>query len=141
MRYAYPVILEPQPEGGYTVTFVDLPGATEGDTEAEALANAADALITALSGYVEEGKPLPCPSAASGRPLVTVTALEAAKLALHDAIVDTGTSNIALARQLGVSETAVRRLRNPFHRSHIGSVEAALQVLGQRLVVEAAKVA
>lgn len=141
MRYAYPAILEPQPEGGYTVTFADLPGATEGDTDAEAMANAADALITALSGYVEEGKLLPRPSAARGRPLVTVTALEAAKLALHDAMVAAKVSNVALARQLGVSEMAVRRLRDPLHRSHIGSVEAALQMLGQRLIVEVARVA
>ena len=52
-----------------------------------------------------------------------------------------GVSNVELARRLGLEEKAVRRLRDPLHRSHIGAVEAALRVLGQRLVVDVAKVA
>ena len=46
-----------------------------------------------------------------------------------------GTSNAALARQLGTVEGAVRRLIDLDHRSHIGHVETALHALGQRLVV------
>jgi len=40
----------------------------------------------------------------------------------------------ALARRLGLSEGAVRKLLDPDHRSHIGQVEKALKVLGQSLV-------
>ena len=68
--------------------------------------------------------------------MVSVTALESAKLALHDAMLDAGTSNVELGRQLMMDEKAVRRLRDPLHRSHIGAVEAALRVLGKRLAVE-----
>jgi antitoxin HicB len=47
MRYAYPFDMEPQPEGGFTVTFPDVPEAiTEGDTAAEARERAEDALVT-----------------------------------------------------------------------------------------------
>jgi antitoxin HicB len=138
MRYAYPVDIMEAPEG-VTVTFPDVPEAiTCGDTTTEALAQAQDALVSALSFYVDDGKELPRPSAARGRPMVAVTILEAAKLALHDAMINAKVSNVDLGRKLGLDEKAVRRLRDPLHRSHVGQVEAALHELGRRveLVVE-----
>jgi predicted RNase H-like HicB family nuclease len=54
MRYAYPYELLPQPEGGFTVSFPDVPEAiTQGDNEQEAVTMAEDALVTALSFYTE----------------------------------------------------------------------------------------
>ena len=142
MRYAYPFDMEPQPEGGFTVTFPDVPEAiTEGDTAAEAQDRAEDALVTPLSFYTDAGKPLPVPSAVEGRPIAIVPPLVAAKLALHDAMLVAGLSNVELARRLDLDEKAVRRLCDPLHRSHIGQVAAALRQLGKRLdvtVVEAA---
>jgi antitoxin HicB len=142
MRYAYPYIVEPQPEGGWTVTFPDVPEAiTQGDTEEEVAAMAEDALVTALSFYTDDGQPLPRPSAAQNRRVAIVPSLVAAKLALHDAMLAAGISNVVLGRRLGLEDKAVRRLRDPLHRSHIGAVEAALRVLGQRLVVDVANAA
>jgi antitoxin HicB len=135
MRYAYPVEVEEAPDG-VTVTCADVPEmVTDGKTRAEALERAADALVTALSFYVDDGRSLPRPSPARGRPVVTVTALETAKLALHDAMISAGLSNVQLGRRLGMDEKAVRRLRDPLHRSHIGAVEAALRALGKRVEV------
>ncbi len=55
-----PLVLDPQPEGGYTVTSPHLPELiTEGDTIAEALANAEDAFAVVLEIYEDEGRPLP----------------------------------------------------------------------------------
>ena len=52
-----PLSLEPQPEGGYTVTSPLLPELiTEGDTVAEALANAEDAFAVVLEIYEDEGR-------------------------------------------------------------------------------------
>src|SRR5271169_5854256 len=141
MRYAYPYELLPQPEGGFTVAFPDVPEAiTQGDTEEEAATMAEDALVTALSFYTEHAEPLPRPSAAHSRPLAYVPALVAAKLALHDAMIAAGVSNVALARQLGTDEKTVRRLRDPLHQSRINQIDAALRVLGKRvgIVIEAA---
>lgn len=133
MRYLYPAEVV-QATDGVTVTFPDVPEAIAmGNTVPEALIQARDALISALSFYVEEGQPLPRPSAAVGRPLLGVSILDAAKLALHDAMVSGGVTNVELARRLDLDEKAVRRLRDPLHRSHIGQVEAALEVLGRRL--------
>jgi antitoxin HicB len=142
MRYAYPYKLEPQPEGGFTVTFPDVPEAiTQGDTEAEAHAAAEDALIAALSFYVDSGEALPVPSAAKGRKLAYLPSLAAAKLALHSAMIAGNVSNVALGRMIGADEKTVRRLRDPLRRCHIDGVEAALRALGQRLVVDTARAA
>jgi len=141
MRYAYPYELTSQPEGGFTVTFPDVPEAiTQGDDEKEAAAMAEDALVTALSFYTDHAEGLPHPSPAHGRPLAYVPPLVAAKLALHDAMLTAGVSNVALARQLGTNEKTVRRLRDPLHQSRINQVDTALRVLGKRMgiVIEAA---
>jgi len=55
-----PLILEPQPEGGYTVTSPPLPELiTEGDTIAECLANAEDAFTAVVEIYEDRGRALP----------------------------------------------------------------------------------
>jgi antitoxin HicB len=141
MRYAYPYELAAQPEGGFTVTFPDLPEAvTQGEDEDEAAAMAEDALVTALSFYTDNAERQPHPSAARGRPVAYVPPLVAAKLALHDAMLAAGVSNVALARRLGTDEKTVRRLRDPLHQSRINQIDAALRLLGKRIaiVVEAA---
>jgi antitoxin HicB len=134
MRYAYPANLKWEPDGSaVTVTFDDLPGATFGATEGEALGRAEDLLESALSFYTDDAAITPKPTPANGRPLVYPRPLVAAKLALHDAMIAAGVSNVALTRRLGLDEKQVRRLRDPLHRSHIGAIEAALRVLGKRL--------
>ncbi len=55
-----PVLLEPQPEGGYTVTSPLLPELiTEGDTISEALANVEDAFAAVVEVYKDMSRPLP----------------------------------------------------------------------------------
>jgi len=136
VRYAYPYAKEPQPEGGFTVTFPDVPEAiTEGDTSGEARARAEDALVTALSFCTDNARPLPTPSPVRGRPVALVPPLVAAMLALHDAMLAAQISNVELGRRLDLEEKAVRRLRDPLHRSHIGQIETALRLLGRRLEI------
>ena len=60
MQYKIPLILTPQPEGGYTVTSPLLPElVTEGDTVEEALANVRDALAAVIETYDDLGRRLP----------------------------------------------------------------------------------
>lgn len=47
-----------------------------------------------------------------------------------------GLTKVGLARLMGLSEGAVRKLPNPNHRSHVRQVEHALRKVGRRLVVE-----
>lgn len=63
MLYKLPLVLSPQPEGGFTVTSPLLPELiTEGDTVSEALANAQDALAAVIETYEDLGRPLPASS-------------------------------------------------------------------------------
>jgi len=59
MFYKIPLILTPQPEGGYTVTSPLLPElVTEGDSLDEALENVKDALAAVIEIYQDLGRSL-----------------------------------------------------------------------------------
>lgn len=136
MRFIYPYDLMAQPEGGFTVTFPDVPEAiTQGETEEEAAEMAEDALVAALSFYTDKAEPLPHPSPAHGRRTARAPPLVAAKLILHEAMLTAGVSNVELARRLGVDEKIVRRLRDPLYKSRIDRVDKALRSLGKRIEV------
>ncbi len=58
--YKIPLVLTPQPEGGYTVTSPALPElVTEGDTLEEAVDHVQDALHAVLEAYDDMHKPIP----------------------------------------------------------------------------------
>ena len=140
MQYVYPCNLTPDSEEGegYAVTFPDVPKVITGArTKEKSLVLAENALAVALGAYVENREDIPIPSTAvDGQVLVALPSIVAAKLALYTAMRRQGMTNVApLAERLGLSESAVRRLIDPHHRSHISSVEAALRAVGRGLVV------
>ena len=60
MLYKVPLVLTPQPEGGFTVTSPLLPElVTEGDTVDAALENVRDALAAVIETYHDLGRSLP----------------------------------------------------------------------------------
>jgi len=138
MKFAYPVNIVPQADGSYLVSFPDIPEAlTDGETKTEALSEAVDCLIAALGGYINDRRDIPKPSSPKhGQTTVIVPPLVSAKIALYQAMHESQITRVALGKLLGVSEGAVRRLLDLDHKSHIGQVDAALSVLGKRLVVE-----
>ena len=142
MQFQYPVTLE-QDGGSVIARFVDIPEAiTFGDHEEHALYEAEDALIVALAMYVDDRQSIPGGSKANrGQPVISLSPLVAAKVALHNALIKSKTSNVKLASMMGVRETQVRRMLDLDHRSHIGSIEQALKLLGYQLVIAAKSVA
>lgn len=138
MIYSYPCDLVREEGGELVVTFPDVPEAITGGADRfEAMDMAADALATVLAEYVYQKRDIPLPSAAAdGQELVAVPSVVAAKLALYSAMRAQRITKVELARRLGVSESAVRKLTNPDHRSHIGLVQKALQAVGHNLAVE-----
>ena len=68
--------------------------------------------------------------------MICVAPIVAAKLALYTAMREQNVTNVALAVRLGLQENAVRRILDPGHRSHITSVEKALDAVGRSLVLE-----
>lgn len=138
MIYAYPCQLSPDEGGAFVATFPDIPEAiTGGSDHTDALTMAEDALATALAEYVHQKRDIPSPSAPAHNQLtVSVPTIVAAKLALYSVMREQRISKVELARRLGISETAVRRITNPDHRSHINQVENALKAVGQNLNVQ-----
>lgn len=138
--FDYPIVLEPQSEGGFVVTFPDVPEAiTQGETEEEALVAAVDALETALSFYVDARENLPTPTPArKGQRTVRPSALECAKLGVYRAMVDQGIRKAELARRLGWHMPQVDRLFDLRHASRLEQIEAAARALGKHLEIRVA---
>ena len=124
---------------GYTVTFRDVPEAiTEGDSFDEAMANAADALETALSFYVGERQAFPIPSAARrGEKQVELSALGMAKTALYEAMLAENVGRAELARRLGCHLEQVSRLLDLTHASKFEQLERAMAAVGRKMIVTA----
>jgi antitoxin HicB len=58
--YKVPLLLSPQPDGGYTVSSPVLPELiTEGDTPDDVMRHVRDALAAVLELYEDTGRPLP----------------------------------------------------------------------------------
>lgn len=134
--FMYPITLTPDTtDGGFVVTFVDIPEAiTQGDTQAQALEAARDALESALDFYFEDKRTVPPPSKAKrGQHVVELAASLSAKVLLLNEMVTQNVRPAELARRLNTSPQEVNRLTNVKHTTRIDGIAAALQALGKHL--------
>lgn len=140
-RASYPADLRKYGRGTVGLFFPDVPEAvTVGKTKTKVLDHAADALVVALSAYVDDGRPIPSPSRAKrGQPMVCVPPLAALKLAIHDAMTQQRITQTALAERLGIDGRQVRRILDLDHESKFSQIEAALALLGLRASVSVEK--
>ena len=136
-QFTYPARLKKDKAGFFLVTFPDFPeAATDGRSIEESLHNAADALEEAIAGRINRGELVPRPGPGKTRQQrVPVPAQVAIKAALYMAVKDAGIKNTELAKRLGADEKEVRRLLDPHHRSKLPRLEAALEVLGRKLII------
>ncbi len=138
MRYVYPCNIEGnETDGdGFTAIFPDVNGAiTGGFTFKEALINAEDCLVVALSACVDCYEELPAPSPfQDGQELLTVQPVIAAQLDLYTAMREQRISRAELAERLGVSGDDADRLLSLDYRTPIAEVIKALRTLGCELV-------
>ena len=141
MRFIYAARLQHAGTREIVVSFRDLPEClTSGADRDSALAEAADALEEAIAACIADGEPIPEPSAVvetDDECAVAVPPATAAKAALVLAFRESGLSQSAFARRLGVNEKVVRRMLDPRHRTSPSRINAALRALGRELVVEA----
>jgi len=138
MIQAYPVDLRPDENHTIVASFPDVPEAiTAGRDEANALDWAQDALVVALSVYIEDRRNIPAPSTPRpDQPTVPLPPAVAAKLAIYQAMHDQEVSQLELAERLGCDARQVRRILDLDHASRLDQLEAALKALGKRLVVD-----
>ncbi|MGD0989080.1 MAG: type II toxin-antitoxin system HicB family antitoxin [Candidatus Sulfotelmatobacter sp.] len=133
--FQYPVTLKRGQDGGFIVTFKGIPEAiTQGETQAEALAAAKDALETALDFYFEDNRAVPLPSKPKPRqPVVELPASLSAKILLLNEMIRQHVRPAELARRLKTTPQEVNRLTDIQHTSRIDGIAAALKALGKRL--------
>jgi antitoxin HicB len=144
MHLEYPVTLRAMDNGTVMAKFVDVPEAlTCGQDEKEALRLAQEALVLALTeGYMAVRRSIPTPSKPKrGQRTVTVPPLVAAKLAVYQAMLEEGVTQVELAARLHQDDRQVRRLLDVKHRSRLDMLERALHALGRQMVLEVKRVA
>lgn len=125
--YVYPAVLRRAPEGGFSVTFPDVPEAiTQGDDETEALAMAADCLATAISWRMTRNRPVPLPSPVRNRPAIPLSPLLATKAALRAAMRERRLSKANLAKRLGMKSADVARMLDPSAETKMGQLADGL---------------
>lgn len=123
----YPVTLTPAPEGGYMVSFVDIPEAlTQGETVAEAMEAAKDALLTAFDFYFEDNELIPLPSPLNSHDhFIEVPLSVASKVLLLNAFLQSEITQQELARRIGKPKQEITRLFNLHHATKIDAVQLA----------------
>ncbi|WP_322053798.1 type II toxin-antitoxin system HicB family antitoxin [Paraburkholderia bannensis] len=133
----YPARFEPAEEGGFVVTFRDIPEAiSQGENLEEARSEGADALLTAMDFYFEHKRPVPPPSKLKkGEELVALPASASAKVLRLNELVTQKVTAAELARRLGTRPQEVNRIIDVSHATKIDTIAAALEALGKRLVV------
>jgi len=137
----YPALFEPDREaGGFVVTFPDFRyGVTQGDTLKEATEMAQDLLEGLIADLMEEGDELPRASKRRGRHyrLVSLPALQSAKVELYRVFRASGMRKAELARRIGIQKSNLDRLFDLDHQSRLDQLEAAFAALNKHIWVEA----
>lgn len=137
----YLALFEPDLKaGGYVVTFPDFGhGATQGETDEEAMEMAQDLLMLTICDYIRESRPLPAPKRHRGSKFrsVRLPALQAAKVDLYAAFLESGLKKAEFARRAGIHKTHIERLFSLRHHTRLDRIESSFAALGKRLHVEA----
>ena len=133
----YPVVLIPDEQGGFVVEYPDFPFVhSVGDTEEEAMREALDGLESGIAFFFDERRPVPLPSTPkAGQKTVTLPAVEAAKVLLHNEMLAQGVKKAELARRLDIAPPNVERIFRVRHKTRLETIEAAFECLGKRLNV------
>jgi antitoxin HicB len=134
---AYRCRLEPDEDGGFVVTFPDLPfGATQGESVSDSLLEATDCLESILATLVSEGIDIPPPSPIQpGEHIVLPSAVTAAQVALYIAMRRSKVSAQDLSQRLGLPLEEVGALTDLATYPPLERIELALAALGHRLTV------
>jgi antitoxin HicB len=135
----FPANFVPAKEGGFVVTFPDIPEAiTQGDNEADAMQAAQDALETALDFYFEAERQVPAPGRPKrGQRMVELPASTSAKVLLLNEMICQKVRPAELARRLRVTPQEVTRLIDLRHTTKIDGIAGALKALGKTMEIRA----
>jgi antitoxin HicB len=134
----YPVILTPDDNDTFLVTCALLPEVTTfGETEADALQHAGDAIAEALAGRLArwERTPYPLDTDVANGTTVKVPLILVVKLALMNACINGGVSRAELARRLGWHREQVDRVFRAGHGTRLDQLDAVATALGKHFSI------
>ena len=131
----YPATFTPAPEGGFVVTFRDIPEAiTQGDDKTEATIMAEDVLLSSMDFYFEDQRPVPMPSEPlDGEVMIELPTSVFAKVLLLNEMLAQNVSNAELARRMSIKPQEVTRIVKLSHTTKIDTIAHALRQLGKNL--------
>lgn len=123
-------------EGGFVITFPDIPEAiSEADDKSSALFNASEVLDLCLKERLASGETLPTPSQFSDGVWVEPSASVQAALLVRNTREKEGKNLAYLARALKTSWAAAQKLESSGNNPTLKQLERTAAVLGKRLVV------
>lgn len=127
---------EPAEEGGFVITFPDIPEAiSEADDKSSALFNASEVLDLCLAERLASGEELPSPSKLHEGVWIEPSVSIQAAVLVRQAREKEGKNLADLARALKTSWAAAQKLENPTNNPTLRQLERTAAVLGKRLVV------
>ncbi|MDH3001496.1 transcriptional regulator [Chelonobacter oris] len=131
----YPALFTAAEEGGFVVTFPDIPeGITQGNTFDEAMEMAEDVLLSCIEIYFDEDKTFPLArKAADGETAVKLPESVYAKVLLHNAMLEQSVTKAQLARLANIRPPEVGRILEPRHTTKIDTLGRAFAALGKQL--------
>ena len=131
----YPATLTPNGEGGYIVTFRDVPEAiTEIWDRNELKETATDCLVTAVDFYIEDHRLFPAPSKTKKDDVIIQLPISiSAKILLLNTMVSGNIRPVDLAKKMGIKPQEVNRIIDTGHTTKIDTIAKALSVLGKNL--------
>ncbi len=132
----YPADLQWDDNHTWLVTFPDFGDAvTFGEPRDRALAQAVDALATVILSRMKHKLDIPTPSAARGRPLISIPPLIAAKALLYQELREQNMSIRQLAQRLHCEYPVAHRLLDVSRKTRVDEIAKAFQALGKRVVI------
>ena len=131
----YPAVLTPNGEGGFIVTFPDVPEAiTEIWNKEELKKTATDCLVTAVDFYIEDHRLFPAPSKPKKDNVIIQLPISiSAKILLLNTMVSGNIRPVDLAKKMGIKPQEVNRIIDTGHTTKIDTIAKALDVLGKNL--------
>lgn len=129
--FDYPLTVHTDDNPGVALTCDAIPEFNAaGDTLAEAMVEAVDAMETALSIYVDQRRAIPeAPEAKPGQVPLRLPSVTQAKILLWNEVCSRGMRKADLCRLIGIKQAQGDRLVDFLHASKIDQVEDALRFL------------
>jgi len=127
---------EPAEEGGFVITFPDIPEAiSEAEDKSEAIFNASEVLDLCLTERLASGEEIPSPSKIRNGVWIEPSASIQAAILVRQTREKEKKSLADLARALKTSWAAAQKLETPTNNPTLKQLERTAAVLGKRLVV------